>query len=161
MNKVIYIETTIPSFYCETRSDEEVRVRRKWTREWWHCPHENQQWVTSSVVIEELDRIPDPARRETALGLVRPLAQLDYTTEVAEVAAVYLQHKLMPREAIGDADHLALASLWNCDMLGTWNCRHLANANKTAHIQRVNALVALRTPLLVTPLELLSTADES
>ena len=113
------------------------------------------------MVVEELERIPDPARREAALALMRPLGQLDYTTEVAEVAAVYLEHKLMPREAIGDADHLALASLWACDMLVTWNCRHLANANKTAHIRRVKALLGLRTPLLVTPLELLNQDDES
>ncbi len=33
MNTLIYIETTIPSFYCETRAEADVRVRRKWTRE--------------------------------------------------------------------------------------------------------------------------------
>jgi len=156
VSNLIYIETTIPSFYCETRADAEVRVRRKWTREWWHLPHENQEWVTSSIVAEELESIPNPARREAALALVRPLRQLAYTDEVAEVVAVYLRHKLMPREALGDADHLALASVWACDMLVTWNCRHLANANKTSHIHRVNALLGLRTPLLVTPLELLN-----
>jgi hypothetical protein len=40
-------------------------------------------------------------------------------------------------------------------MLVTWTCKHLANANKTDHIRRVNALLGLRTPLLVTPLQLL------
>jgi hypothetical protein len=56
---------------------------------------------------------------------------------------------------MGDADHLALGSFYNRDMLVTWNCLHLANANKAGHIRRVNALLGLRTPLLVTPLELL------
>ncbi len=107
------------------------------------------------MVFEELERIPDAARREESITLVRRLEELDYTAEVAEIAAVYLQHKLMPAEAIGDADHLALASFYNCDMLVTWNCKHLANANKTDHIRRVNALLGLRTPLLVTPLELI------
>jgi hypothetical protein len=86
---------------------------------------------------------------------IHPLSQLEYTREVAEVVEVYLRHKLMPQEALGDADHLALASFYNCDMLVTWNCRHLANANKTGHIRRVNALLGLETPLLITPLELL------
>ncbi len=111
--------------------------------------------VTSAVVFEELEGIPDAARREESLALVRPLEELDYTVEVAEVVAVYLQHKLMPAEALGDADPLALASFYNCDMLVTWNCKHLANANKAGHIRRVNALLGLRTLLLVTPLELL------
>ncbi|MCX6876520.1 MAG: hypothetical protein NTW21_22330 [Verrucomicrobia bacterium] len=36
-----------------------------------------------------------------------------------------------------------------------WNCKHLANANKTDHIRRVNAILGYETPKLVTPLELL------
>jgi hypothetical protein len=59
------------------------------------------------------------------------------------------------------AEHLALASFHNCDMLVTWNCKHLANANKFAHIHRVNALLGLRTPALVTPLQLLEKEDEN
>jgi hypothetical protein len=112
-------------------------------------------------VFEELGKIPDAARRNESIALVRRLEELDYTAEVAEIAAVYLQHKLMPAGAIGDADHLALASFYNCDMLVTWNCKHLANANKLGHIRRVNALLGLRTPLLVTPLELLEKDYES
>ena len=133
----------------------EIEARRKWTREWWAKAKPDQRLVTSAVVIEELEQIPDATRRQDSLALLRTLEELDYTTEIAEVAAVYLQHKLMPAEALGDADHLALASFYNCDMLVTWNCRHLANANKTGHIRRVNALLGLRTPLLVTPLQLL------
>jgi predicted nucleic acid-binding protein len=155
MGTLIYVETTIPSFYSETRTGIDIEVRRNWTREWWDKPKPDQQLVTSAVVFEELEKIPDSARREESIALVRRLEELDYTAEVAEIAAVYLQHKLMPAEAIGDADHLALASFYNCDMLVTWNCKHLANANKTGHIRRVNALLGLRTPLLVTPLELL------
>jgi hypothetical protein len=51
--------------------------------------------------------------------------------------------------------HLALASYHKCDFLLTWNCRHLANANKFGHIRRVNTMLGLFVPLLVTPLELL------
>jgi len=118
-------------------------------------PKPDQRLVTSIVVFEELGRIPDAVRREKSIALVRPLDQLNYTVEIAEIAEVYVRYKLMPAEAIGDADHLAPASFYNCDMLVTWNCRHLANANKAGHIRRVNALLGLRTPMLVTPLELL------
>ncbi|TAN47249.1 MAG: hypothetical protein EPN21_18080 [Methylococcaceae bacterium] len=37
----------------------------------------------------------------------------------------------------------------------TWNCRHLANANKFGHIRRINTLLGLFVPTLVTPLELI------
>ena len=64
----------------------------------------------------------------------------------------------MPADPVGDALHLALASVHKADYLVTWNCRHLANANKFDHIRRVNALLGLAVPALVTPLELMGEA---
>lgn len=40
------------------------------------------------------------------------------------------------------------------DVLGV-SLAHLANANKFGHIRRINTLLGLYVPLLVTPLELL------
>jgi hypothetical protein len=73
----------------------------------------------------------------------------------------YVQHKLMPSDPGGDAIHLALASYHKCDFLVTWNCRHLANANKFGHVRRLNTMLGLFVPALVTPLELLGDRHES
>ena len=35
MRKKVYIETSIPSFYYEDRSDAPAAARREWTRQWW------------------------------------------------------------------------------------------------------------------------------
>jgi hypothetical protein len=154
MNKLIYIETTIPSFYTETRTDEETRLLKKWTRDWWHAPKEGIQLVTAAVVIGELERIPIVSRRDEAIKLITDLEQLEYTNEVGELAGHYISNKIMPL-GVGDADHLALATWYGCDMLVTWNCRHLANPNKMRHLRLINTRLELATPLLVTPLELL------
>ena len=50
---------------------------------------------------------------------------------------------------------VALAAYHGIDYLLTWNCRHLANANKFDHIRRINTMLGLKTPELVTPPELL------
>jgi dTDP-4-amino-4,6-dideoxygalactose transaminase len=55
-----------------------------------------------------------------------------------------------------DALHLAYASFYKIDFLLTWNCNHLANANKRKHIRVINARLNLPTPEIVTPLELFS-----
>ena len=55
----------------------------------------------------------------------------------------------------GDALHLAAASYHRCDFLVTWNCEHLANANKFGHIRRINTMLVIGCPMLITPLELL------
>jgi len=35
MKPKVYIETSIPSFYHEIRSEPEMVARKQWTREWW------------------------------------------------------------------------------------------------------------------------------
>lgn len=74
---------------------------------------------------------------------------------ILEIVESYISHHVMPNDPVGDALHLALASHYRCDFLVTWNCRHLANANKFDHIRRVNTLLGLYVPALVTPLEFL------
>ena len=160
MSALIYIETSIPSFYYDTRPERGLRSRRDWTRQWWAMPKFDQELVIGLPVIAELEETPPP-KRQKALALIAQLRVLPYAAEIAEIVEVYFTHKLMPLEAQGDADHLALASFHNCDMLVTWNCRHLANANKFGHIHRVNALLGLRTPALVTPLQLLEKDDDN
>jgi len=91
---------------------------------------------------------------------VDTLPLIPVTQEIVEIVQTYIQHHVMPQDPVGDALHLALASYHKCDFLLTWNCRHLANANKFGHIRRVNALMGLYVPALVTPLELLGDSDE-
>lgn len=76
--------------------------------------------------------------------------------QVLDVAQIYLDNFLMPKALKGDALHLVYASFYKIDFLLTWNCNHLANANKRKHIRVINARLNLPTPEIVTPLELFS-----
>jgi predicted nucleic acid-binding protein len=156
----IYVETTIPSFYHETRTAPDILARRRWTRLWWSDAPERYELVTSSPVLDELAGGPHERIAER-LALVRELPLLAIEPGIAEIVQTYIRHKLMPADPAGDALHLALASYHKCDFLVTWNCRNLANANKFGHIRRVNTMLGLFVPILATPLELLGGNNES
>ena len=79
-----------------------------------------------------------PERSAERLTLIQDLPLLTIEDEIAEIVDVYIQHKVMPADPAGDALHLAIASFHKCDFLVTWNCRHIANANKFGHIRRIN-----------------------
>ena len=83
------------------------------------------------------------------------LPLLSLNEDVTDIVTAYLARKIMPRDPGGDALHLAVAFFHRCDFLVTWNCQHLANANKFGHIRRVNDILGIGNPSLVTPLELL------
>lgn len=155
MPQSYYIETSIPSFYYDTRDDIQAQAMKEWTKEWWHImKKKNAFLVTGIPVITELSEAEEP-KRDNALRLIEDLPILNYDETVDQIVSVYIHHKLMPGKSMGDAAHLALASYHKCDFLVTWNCRNIANANKFGHIRRINGMLGLFTPELVTPFLLL------
>ena len=135
-------------------------ARREWTQLWWESAPERYDLVTSPAGGRRTGG-GIPERGTKRLALVRDLLLLSVESAIAEIVQAYIRHKLMPADPGGDALHLALASYHKCDFLVTWNCQHLANANKFGHIRRVNAMLGLFVPALVTPLELLGGSDEA
>ena len=156
----VYVETTVPSFYHEERAAPGIVARREWTQRWWDGAPERYELVTSPAVLDELaGGIPE--RSAKRLALIRGLPLLPVESAIAEIVQGYIRHRVMPADPGGDALHLALASYPKCDFLVTWICQHLANANKFGHLRRVNAILGLFVPALVTPLELLGDSDET
>ena len=155
MKKRIYIETSIPSFYYENRTDAAAVARREWTHQWWDNHRNAYELVSSQAVVDELNNgdYPD-SKRKNCIALLDDLTFLPIEEEIATIVKTYLQHKLMPNDTSGDALHLAIASFHKCDILLSWNCKNLANANKFNHIRYVNNLLSLYVPILTTPLEL-------
>jgi len=154
MQQAVYIETSIPSFYYEDRTDAAAVARREWTRQWWDNQRHNFELFSSHAVLDELKR-GEYAKQSDCQSLLDDIPFLRIEIEIFEITATYIEHKLMPNQPTGDALHLAIASYHKCDFLLTWNCKHLANANKFQHIKRLNTRLGLFSPTLVTPLELL------
>ena len=157
-HNTVYVETSIPSLCFTLRSDPESVARMHWTRQWWQEYADKSSLVTSAAVIEELQQ-RSGGKNEERISLLDQATVLPISNEVIEIAQVYIDKLVMPRDPRGDALHLAFASYHKADFLLTWNCRHLANANKFHHIRVVNFELGLACPVLTTPLNFLSGAD--
>ena len=105
----VYVETSIPSFYHEQRTAPDVVARREWTRLWWADAPAKYELVISPAVIGELS-LGIPERSAERLKLIKDLPLLTIEDEIAEIVAVYIQHKVMPADPSGDALHLAYCS---------------------------------------------------
>ncbi|NJL28775.1 MAG: type II toxin-antitoxin system VapC family toxin [Thermoanaerobaculia bacterium] len=158
MRKRIYIETTIPSFYYTLRQDVESQARMVWTRQWW-ADHSGEYGLTSSAAVVAELRRGTSDRAIDRINLLQEVELLTITDEIEEIAKIYVDKMVMPRDPTGDALHLAIASFHRVDFLLTWNCTHLANANKIERIRLLNYDIGLPTPALTTPLNFLSGGD--
>ena len=85
---IYYVETTIPSFYHEVRTEPEMVARKDWTRRWFDAVIHTDRVVTSAAVIAELEGGDFPGR-DSALMLLANLELLRIDTAVAEIVAAY------------------------------------------------------------------------
>ena len=154
----VYIETSIPSFYYTLRTDTESLTRQSWTRKWWKEYANQFTLISSLAVIEELSA-GTTEKTQDWIALVENLEMLSISDRIKQIAQIYIDRLIMPRDSSGDALHLAVASFHNADALLTWNCRHLANLNKIYLIRQINQGLGLPTPDLATPLNYLGVDD--
>ena len=143
----VYIETTIPSFFHTARTDTRSLARQRWTREWWDEIAPRFVLFSRDAVIAELQRGTIEDLKTLRIALISDLNLLEVSHEVTDIATIYMNRLVMPRDGAGDALHL--------------NCKHLANPRKFGHIARVNDELGLTTPLLTTPLNYLSEDDSN
>ncbi|HEX8395234.1 MAG TPA: type II toxin-antitoxin system VapC family toxin [Longimicrobium sp.] len=153
----VYLDSTIPSVYHDSRTEPE-RVRwRTITRDWWDGAQEQYTLCSSPLMIAEIVSGRRTERALLRLALVSGIPRLAVSEEIEATARDYVRHKLMPPD---DALHLATASCHGIDILLSWNLKHLANTNKRHHLQRLNTRMSLPVPRICTPEELMRNADE-
>jgi len=151
IKKTVYLDTSIPSYLFDNRDNLKTYIEI--TQAWWEQERHNFEIWISQETITELSQGNYPSQQDT-LESVSQLQVLQPCQQIANIAQVYLDNYLMPRVLKGDALHLAYASFYKMDFLLTWNCNHLANANKKQHISIINTRLKLFTPELVTPSQL-------
>ena len=147
----VYLDTSIFSYLIDER--ENLKSFIEITKDWWNTQKEYFKLFISNEVMAELQLGKYP-NKKTAINIAESIEILPRTDEIREIAEIYIENFIMPKYYEGDAIHLAYSSLYKIDFLLTWNCKHLANANKKLHIRKINTKLGLFVPEIITPLEL-------
>ena len=155
MKQSLYLETSVVGAYL----DNGEPFRRDLTIRWWERELDEYRAVVSPLVLRELERVPEP-HRTSYLKLCAPLEQVELTDEAAILADGYVSRGIFHRKYLGDALHVALASVHKIDYLVTWNFGHLANVRRQARIRLFNTAAGFFVPMIVTPEFLVSEATE-
>ena len=151
MKEKVYLDATIPSYFFDERRPLKTFIDI--TREWWRNESDNYDIWISDAVIQELGEGAYPKQNDI-LRFASNMQLLPPNKDLEHIVSVYIENYIMPNDLIGDAVHLAYSSYYEINYLLTWNCKHLANANKRKHIRVINGKLGLSTPEIVTPMEL-------
>ena len=124
------------------------------TRTWWERRRLAFDLFISELVLEECGAgNPELARqRLDALIDIPILPANDFILKIAESL---VRSGPMPLKAVNDAIHVATATVYGCEYLLTWNCRHIANAEIRRACQQVVKRQGYELPVICTPEELM------
>jgi predicted nucleic acid-binding protein len=153
MKNTVYLDTTIPSYYFDSRKI--IKFQKDITKKWFKEESSKYNIFLSEATVYELQQGKYP-QKSKIINFISQFEILQNDKQINQIAEVYIKNYLMPKEFQGDALHLAYSSFYKIDFLLTWNCNHLANANKRQHIKVINANLNLSIPDIITPLELFS-----
>ena len=155
MKPSAYIETSIIGYLTSRLSrDLLTAAHQQLTQEWWDTRRQKFDLYVSELVVQEAGA-GDPAearRREAAL---EGISQLELNDASRSLARNLVDRHAIPREAVEDAVHIAISAVHGVDYLLTWNCAHIANAERRDAIEQVCRDNGYEPPLICTPEELM------
>ena len=118
----------------------------------------------SPVVTSELLDSAEPKRTILFNYLSEiPFTELDEIDEVNILAQKYLDSGILLPKSRDDCLHIAYACVYNCDILVSFNFKHLVNYRTISGVKSVNAMSGYKEMPIYTPTRLIygGTDDDS
>jgi predicted nucleic acid-binding protein len=119
------------------------------------------QLVTSAVVTAELEPAPEVIRAHYArYSATAEIAQV--TEEALILRQAYIESGVVTQKSSEDALHVALATVSQCELIVSWNFKHIVHFAKIPRYNAVNTLNGYGQIGIYSPLEVIcDDADES
>jgi predicted nucleic acid-binding protein len=154
MQPTVYVETTIISYLTARLSRDLVTAaHQQITQEWWAKRRTEFKLFISQLVVQEAS-MGDAAMAQKRLEGLQAIPLLDVNEDAEKLAQRLIVDGLLPKKAAVDALHIAVATVHGMDYLLTWNCKHIANAERQNKVATVCRESGFEPPVICTPEEL-------
>ncbi|MDR2796292.1 MAG: hypothetical protein LBB47_06255 [Spirochaetaceae bacterium] len=115
----------------------------------------------SNIVIDEINKTEDEEQRDRLLGTFEKytniktlIAENEIIKDIAFLGENYIKTGIIPKKKIADSLHVAYSTIFQMDILLSWNFQHLANVNKEQKIIIANKTLGYNYPFrMANPLE--------
>ncbi len=109
--------------------------------------------VLSTTTLRELEAAPENVRR---LLVSVPHAQAEFVAlseEIESLRDAYMRAGVLGSSCLRDAEHIATASVVNCDLVVSWNFKHIVHFDKIAGFNAVNIRLGYKALSIFSPKE--------
>jgi len=106
----------------------------------------------SDAVTTELDECPEP-KKSILLAFLSQIKfeQINFNEQIIELAKRYVEEGIISSKFFDDAIHIAAATVYECDILVSWNFKHIVKVKTIQGVNGINKLMGYREIQLVSP----------
>lgn len=122
----IYLDTSVISHLLAEDTPEKMADTRKL---WQQIVYGKYSVVLSNVTFDELGVCPQP-KQQYLVDYLKQIAfiTVESTPETLELAEKFIDFGILKQKSIEDCQHIAAALLSGCDIIVSWNFKHIVNA---------------------------------
>jgi predicted nucleic acid-binding protein len=149
----LYLDTSVLNFFFEEHDLEKANSTKdlfgEITKGRYHA-------FILDLVLREIGKAPD-LRRKELLSLIKTyqLPQEEVTEECLALADKYMKRKIFPPKCRDDGLHIAVATVYQADVVISWNLKHMVKLRTRREVKAINVLEGYREIEICTPLEVI------
>jgi predicted nucleic acid-binding protein len=149
----VYLDTSVISHLdAPDVPDKEADTRRLWE----DIRAGKYEVFISPVVVNEIEACYE-AKRET---LKRYLTEIDYSIvaiddKAFDIASRFVDLGILRQKSFDDCQHIAAAIISGCDIIVSWNFKHIVNHKTTMGVKAITALEGYNDLLIYAPSSLI------
>jgi len=153
----LYLDTsTISHLFADDAPEKMADTNRFWN----DVANGKYEIVISPVVMNEMENCNEPKRSKMFEKLNQIQFQIiNMTDEVTRLADEYIAGGVLKEKSFADCLHIAFAVVYNCDIIVSWNFKHLVNFKTINKVKVVNAINHYREISIMPPTMLLEEVD--
>ncbi len=117
--------------------------------------HGNFIILYSKLTDAELSNAPESVKNLLLQIPETQIEVIEISEEAKELANRYVTEKVVGKSSMADCLHIALATIYDADVLVSWNFKHIVNLNRIRGYNSINYRLGHKILEIRTPIEIL------
>lgn len=154
----IYLDTSVISYLYQEDAPEKMRDTLKL---WEIFKKQKYEVYISDIVLNEIYE----CNEEKLKILLNYLNQVDYIVvrtdeDTIELAEKFIDFGILKQKSFDDCQHIAAAILAGCDIITSWNFKHIVNVKTVRGVKTITTLEGYKDLLIYPPSVLVEEDDD-
>ena len=154
----VYLDTSVVSYLYQVDAPEKMQN----TLDLWELfKNKVYEVYISDIVIREISG----CNEEKLKILLDYLDQIDYNIietdeDTVELAGKFIDFGILKQKSFDDCQHIAAAILAGCDIITSWNFKHIVNVKTVRGVKVITTLEGYKDLLIYPPSVLIECEDD-